>query len=160
MLDAHQQGFPKLASMIDSISVGMLTTGDENGNLRSRPMVTQRVEDGALWFFTSDDSPKVEEVHKTSEVNVSYSDPANQVYVSVSGVAKTLRDPAKIRELWNEGAQRWFPKGPDDPQITLLKVEVNAAEFWDVDAHKMQSVMAKGGSADEIVAATDHEKLG
>ncbi len=111
MLDPHQQGFAKLVAMIEALDVGMLTTEDENGHLRSRPMATQRAEEGVLWFFTGKNSPKIEDINKDAEVNVSYADPNNQVYVSVSGLAQTFRDPAKVRELWSGGAQRWFPKG-------------------------------------------------
>lgn len=159
MLDSGQDGFAKLVSKIEALEVGMLTTFDDNGNLRSRPMTTQRLEDGALWFFTDDASPKVEELHHASAVNVSYADPVNQVYVSVSGSATTHRDPHKVRALWNPGAQRWFPEGPDDPRIALLKVEIVEAEYWDVDARTMKRLLAQGGSADDIIAATDHRKI-
>ena len=74
-------------------------------------MVTQRAEEDVLWFLQANTPPKADELHKASEVNVSYSDPTNQVYVSVSGIAKTLHDPSKIHALWNAGAQRWFPAG-------------------------------------------------
>lgn len=40
MLDTHQQGFAKLVAMIEALDVGMLTTEDENGHLRSRPPAT------------------------------------------------------------------------------------------------------------------------
>ena len=82
MLEPQQQGFAKLVTMIEALEVGMLTTEDKNGHLRSRPMATQKVEDGVLWFFSAKDTPKILEVQKDSEVNVSYADPSNQVYIS------------------------------------------------------------------------------
>ena len=74
---------------------------------------------------------------KDAQVNVSYADPNNEAYVSVSGAARTFRDPAKARELWNSGARRWFPEGPDDPRLMILKVEIVQAEYWDVDKRAM-----------------------
>ena len=132
-----QQGFAKLVTMIETLEVGMLTTEDKNGHLRSRPMATQKVEDGVLWFFSPKDTPKILEVQKDSEVNVSYADPNNEVYISVSGVARAFQDPAKVRELWSSSAQRWFPNGPDDPSITILRVAIAQAEYWDVDKRAM-----------------------
>jgi general stress protein 26 len=137
-----QQGFAKLVTMIEALEVGMLTTEDKNGHLRSRPMATQKVEDGVLWFFSPKDTPKILEVQKDSEVNVSYADPNNQVYISVSGVARVFQDPAKVRELWSGGAQRWFPNGPNDPSLTILKVAITQAEYWDVDRHAMIKLSA------------------
>ena len=159
MLDPHQQGFAKLVAMIEALEVGMLTTEDENGRLRSRPMATQRAEEGALWFFTGKDTPKTEEVKKAAEVNVSFADPGNQVYVSVSGLAKTFHDPAKVRELWSSGAQQWFPEGPEDPRLMILSVEITQAEYWDVDKRAMIQLQDQGAEAAEIVSATDHKKF-
>jgi len=159
MLDAHQRGFAKLVTMIEALDVGMLTTEDKNGHLRSRPMATQRAEEGVLWFFTAKDTPMVLEVRKDSEVNVSYADLNNEVFISVSGVARAFQDPAKVRELWSSGAQRWFPEGPDDPHITILKVEIAQAEYWDVDKRAMIRFLEKGVVAGEIVSATDHKKF-
>ena len=159
MLDTHQQGFAKLVTMIEALDVGMLTTEDKNGHLRSRPMATQRVEDGVLWFFSAKDTPKILEVQKDSEVNVSYADPNNDVYISVSGVAHVFQDPAKVRELWSNASQRWFPGGPDDPSIMILKVKIIQAEYWDVDKRAMIKLSERGASAEDFISATDHKKL-
>ena len=122
----------KLAELIKDIEVAMLTTVDESGALRSRPMMTQRVEfDGDLWFFTKAGAPKVGEIEHDQHVNVSYSSPADQHYVSMSGRARLVRDRARIEELWNPAYQAWFPEGLDDPEIALLKVSVEQAEYWD-----------------------------
>ena len=147
MADTHQQGFAKLVKMIEAADVGMLTTEDKNGRLRSRPMATQRAEDGILWFFSAKDTPKILEVQKDSEVNVSYSDPSKEVYISVSGVARAFQDPAKVRELWSSDAQRWFPDGPDDPSITILKVQITQAEYWDAGKRAMIKLSERGARA-------------
>ncbi len=137
MQDTHNQSFAELIARIKSIDIGMLVIEDEQGALRSRPMATQRVVDGVLWFFTSKNSHKIEELREAPRVNVSYADPDRDIFVSVSGIAKTSRDPAKIRELWNERAQRWFPEGPAAPQLILLSVEITQAEYWDADTRTM-----------------------
>ena len=48
-----------------------------------------------------------------------------------SGNARIVHDKAKIKDLWSEAARVWFPKGPDDPQIALIAVEITDAEYWD-----------------------------
>ena len=122
----------KLGALIKKMKFAMLTTLDEDGTLRSRPMATQEVEfDGTLWFFTRASAPKVGEVEKEHQVNVAYAEPNDQTYVSVSGRANVVRDKAKAEELWNPALKAWFPKGLDDPDLALLKVEVDKAEYWD-----------------------------
>ncbi len=83
----------KLGEIIKDIKFAMLTTADEDGTLRSRPMATQNHEfDGTLWFFTKTTAPKVDEVDHEHHVNVSYSDTKGQTYASVSGKAQLVHD--------------------------------------------------------------------
>jgi general stress protein 26 len=122
----------KLGDLIKDIHIAMLTTEEDDGTLRSRPMGTQQVEfDGDLWFFNKEHSPKVKEVQHERNVNVSYADPKGQTYVSVSGKASLVNDHQKMEELWNPILKAWFPKGLEDPELSLLKVEVEEAEYWD-----------------------------
>jgi general stress protein 26 len=122
----------RLNELMQEIKFAMLTTVEPDGTLRSRPMATQQVEfDGDLWFFTQADAPKVDEIEREHQVNVSYALPDKQRYISVSGVAQLVRDRAKMAELWNETLKIWFPNGIDDPNVALLKVRVYQAEYWE-----------------------------
>lgn len=123
----------KISKMIKEIDFGMLTTIDESGVPHSRPMSANRnVEfDGDIWFFTYGNSHKVIEARKNRNVNVSFSDIKNQTYLSLSGTAELVRDKAKIEELWEPILKAWFPQGTDTPDIALLKVTAEKAEYWD-----------------------------
>jgi general stress protein 26 len=121
----------KLRGLIKDIDIAMLTTTDADGSLRSRPMGTQQAEfDGDLWFFTSADTTKVDEIERDNRVNVSYAAPKNR-FVSVSGTAVLLNDREKMKELWSPIYKAYFPDGLDDPNLRLLKIEVQKAEYWD-----------------------------
>ena len=85
MADARQESIDKIKELTEGIDFCMLTTMD-GGYLRSRPMSTQQFEfDGDLWFLTSDTTHKVEEIAKDNRVNVAYSAPDDNTYLSVSG---------------------------------------------------------------------------
>ena len=127
----------KLGELIKEIKFAMLTTADPEGSLHSRPMATQNADgefDGTLWFFTRASAPKVDEVERDHKVNVSYAKPGGQSFVSVSGTARLVRDPAKNTELWTPAMKAWFPKGPEDSETALLKIDVEKAEYWDTAA--------------------------
>jgi general stress protein 26 len=127
--------------LIKDVQVAMLTTIDW-GVLRSRPMQTQEAEfDGDLWFFTSTDTHKTDEIEKDRRVNVSYAAPDSNTYVSVSGTAALVNDKEKIEELWNPILKAWFPKGLDDPTLILLKVSVEQAEYWDSSSSTVVQVV-------------------
>ncbi|MBV9653217.1 MAG: pyridoxamine 5'-phosphate oxidase family protein [Acetobacteraceae bacterium] len=127
----------KLWDMIKSIQVAMLTT-DDGSHLRSRPMVaSQRAFDGTLFFLTRASAPKTAEVGARERVNLSYADAHKQNYVSLSGRAHLVRDRATIDDHWSEASRTWFPKGKDDPDLAVLQVEVEEAEYWDAPSSTM-----------------------
>ncbi len=135
----HTESFARLNELISDLHIAMLTTRTEDGVLRSRPMATQQIDliDGVIWFFSSSESPKADEILHQKQVNLAYSSLDKQRYVSVSGEAQLVRDKAKARELWKPAAKIWFPEGIEDPTLVLLRVEVTSAEYWDSPSSKM-----------------------
>lgn len=139
----------QLWDLIKDIRFAMFTTQHNiNGHLHSRPMTTQNKaidEDDRLWFFMSRKDGPVDDLGTESEVNVAYADPSKDRYVSVSGRARVVNDPAKARELWNKMAEAWFPGGVDDPSLALVQVTISHAHFWDVKESKLTQLyeMAK-----------------
>src|ERR1700743_1018065 len=134
----REQMGAKVAGLIKDSNIAMIATEAEDGLLHSRPMATQKTEfDGTLWFFTGLSTGKVSEIDWNPEVNLSYAEPKDTRYVSVSGSAEILHDRAKMSELWSDIYKAWFPQGLDDPDLCLMKVEVSFAEFWDVPSGKM-----------------------
>jgi general stress protein 26 len=133
----------KLREMIKDIDFCMLTTIDEQGDPHSRPMSSNGDIDpnGDIWFFTGSSSHKVSEIENSPKVNLSFADPKNQRYVSVSGSAQLTRDAKKIDELWRPEFKMWFPKGKDDPEIALLRIRLKKAEYWDSPSSKIAYVV-------------------
>jgi general stress protein 26 len=131
--ERREDDLQKLREMVKEIDFCMLATVDENGDLHSRPMSSNGDidPDGDIWFFTSASSHKVNEIEKRPKVNVSFADPDNQRYISISGTAQLVRDRKKIDELWRPEFKMWFPEGKDDPEIALLRVGLEKAEYWD-----------------------------
>lgn len=133
MENTRNSDFQKLREMIKDIDFCMLTTVDENSDLHSRPMSLNSDvdEEGNLWFFTNKTSLKVSEINQTPKCNVSFADPDDSRYVSITGTAQLVTDKKKIEELWKPILKAWFPEGPDGPDIALLKVSIEKAEYWD-----------------------------
>lgn len=158
----RQEQIDKLAELMTDIQFAMMTTVEPDGTLRSRPMATQQVEfDGDLWFFTQESAPKVDEVERDDRVNVSYAAPDENRWVSVSGTAKVVRDRAKAEELWQPLLKAWFPQGLDDPEVALLKVTVEQAEYWDISSSKMVQIVGfvKALATGKEYEPGDNEKL-
>lgn len=150
----REESIKKIKEITEGIDFCMLTTID-GGVLRSRPMSTQDADpSGDLWFFTSEDTHKVEEIEKDNRVAVAYSKPADNTYLSISGRASISNDRAKMKELWSPILKAWFPEGLDDPKLCLLKVQMEQAEYWEGSSSKlvelfgMVKAIATGQEAD------------
>jgi len=160
--ESHDDAVRKLGELIKDIRVAMLTTAMPDGMLRSRPMAAQSQKfDGTLWFFCDAESAKVYEVRQDQHVNVSFADPGQERYVSISGLASVVRDREKARELWTLFHKAYFPNGPDDPNLVLLKVEVDRAEYWDAPSRTMTHIigLAKALMTGHRYVPGDNEKL-
>lgn len=130
--ESREESIKKIGEFINEIDFTMMTTIDDNGELQSRPMSTQKVEfDGTVWFFTYEDTTKIEHIKANQHINLAYSSPDDQTYVSLKGNAIMLKDRNKMEELWSPELKAWFPDGLETDGITLMKVTVETAEYWD-----------------------------
>ncbi|MEO5696715.1 MAG: pyridoxamine 5'-phosphate oxidase family protein [Burkholderiaceae bacterium] len=129
----------KLWELIKDIRFAMFTTRHDNGHLHSRPMTTQNSkldEDASLWFFMARGAEPVADLGAEPNVNVVYADPGDDSYVSVSGTAVVVDDLARKEKLWSKMAEAWFPGGPSDPNLALVRVDITHANYWDVKQSK------------------------
>jgi general stress protein 26 len=134
----RDEAIRKLSEMIKGIPVAMLTTVTERGWLRSRPMVAQEQPfDGFLWFLSGASTSKARDVRDRQQVNLCYVSAGRDRYVSVTGMATLMNDPQRVAAVWNKAYAEWFPKGPTDPELVFIKVQVEEAEYWDPTAHRM-----------------------
>ena len=121
----------KIWELIKGAHSALLITVRQDGSLDSRPMgCLQKGFDDTLWFLTFRDSLKLREIRSNPHVMVSYAKPREFEYVSLSGEARVVEDTQKVKELWTEGLRVWFPRGPDDPEISVLAVDVQEAMYW------------------------------
>ena len=131
----------KVAELMHGIKFAMLTTLDTDGEFVSRPMAHQDVEfDGDLWFFASSDSRKVDQIGANPHVGVTLS--SSSTWVSLNGKAEVVRDTAKAKDLWSSEIEAWFPQGPEDESIVLLKITGETAEYWDTPGGRVASVLS------------------
>ncbi|NZA27364.1 pyridoxamine 5'-phosphate oxidase family protein [Luteimonas sp. SJ-92] len=152
----------KLAGLIEDVDIAMLTTIGPDGRLVSRPLGTQEVEfDGDLWFATGADSGKVAEIRANPHVNVAYASPSKNVYVSVAGIASIVDDREKIERFWSPAMKIYFPEGKDDPNLRLIRVGAQSAEYWDGPGSAVGKALylATAAVTGDAGAMSDNERI-
>jgi len=157
MHDADVRGaVARLRAKIGDFAVAMVTA-------TSRPLMTQQLDDeGALWFFVPSDGTLARDVEVNPRVCATYSDLARGVYVAMSGYARLIYDPDRIFALWDDELEAWFGQGPLDPRLSLLRVDVDHAEYWDEHSSGVIRLLALAHAAllrEPPLPATEHRRL-
>lgn len=129
MTEEYQNVLDNLTSIIEDASIAMLVTQQQDGKLVSRPMQLQKVEfDGDIWLLTRTDTDKYDEINANNRVNVAI---AGKSYASISGTAEFVDDDARKKEFWNPIYEKMFDVAYNDPQLVLIKVHAESAEYWE-----------------------------
>lgn len=119
----------------ERVGVCMLTTRFADG-LRARPLEARPDRKaGVIWFVTDVDCDKEHEIESEHDVELTFVDAKQNAYLSITGLAATRRDHAKAAEIWKTTDTMWW-KGPDDPNVCVLRVMPLVAELWDGPASK------------------------
>jgi len=144
----------QLFQLIDGIEIAMLTTRNCEGALVSRPMQTQARRAGTdLWFMTSVESDKVDELIADPHVNLGYYRDGSREYVSVSGLAHVTQDKALIHELYKPDWKAWLGDeggdrngSPDDPRIALIEVQAESAHYLKANEPRLVTLFKRASS--------------
>ncbi|MEU4624363.1 pyridoxamine 5'-phosphate oxidase family protein [Actinoplanes sp. NPDC023801] len=154
MTATEQEQREKVKAMVADAKIAMLTTMTESGKHVSRPMAVQDQEfDGDLWFFTYADSDLVAQIGVHPQVNVAFSDQKHNNWISISGAAVRVDDRAQAERLWNPFLKAWFPDGLETPNLTLVKVHADTAEYWEA-AHSSKVVTLLGYAKAAVTGKT------
>ena len=133
---------------VEKIKFAMLITHDLDGALTARPLTVQQAEgQGALWFFIAKDGGIAEELARDPRVLMNLVDLSDNFFVALAGTGQVVEDFAKARELWNPMVGAWFPQGVDDPNLALLRIDVEKGEYWDPGSSKLVQAFAMAKAA-------------
>jgi general stress protein 26 len=132
--------------ILNDFGDAMLTTFDSDSHPRSRPMRIAEINDeNELWFVTNNHSGKVDEIQANKTVAITMQ--GGGKYLSLIGRAEVVQDRAKLDELWSDAWKIWFPKGKDDPAVTLLRVMPDQGEYWDMSGMNRLRYIYEAGKA-------------
>jgi len=128
---SEQDNIDRVWDIIEKVEVCMLTT-QFSGGLRARPIEVRPDRPAALIFFVTDvHSLKEGEIEAAPDVGLAFIDSKDKAYLSITGRARVTRDAAKTKEVWRKTDELWWPGGPTDAHVCLLRIEPLTAELWD-----------------------------
>jgi general stress protein 26 len=128
---SDKENIDRVWDIIEKVGVCMLTT-QFAGGLRARPVEARPDRDAGLIFFVTDiHSAKEAEIEAKPDVGLTFIDVTDKAYLSITGRARVLRDADRIKAAWRKTDEVWWPGGPTDPDVCVLRIEPLTAELWD-----------------------------
>lgn len=120
----------RLFELTGRFRAGNLVTRTTDGLLRSRPMTLVLLDAATeeLGFLTSIDSEVAKDLASDPMVSVVFQDARH--HVAWSGRAYVDQERYRVTRAWQPELSRWFPEGPEDPNVVLLVVRAIRAEYW------------------------------
>ena len=88
----------------------------------------QRDKGLSVYLGTNASSIKVREMGKACWVSVFYMIPSEFRGLCLSGMA--VADAAAREALWVEGWERYYPKGREDPDYAIMRIDPIRARGW------------------------------
>jgi general stress protein 26 len=123
----------KLRELLANFPIAFMVTAAA-GSLTARPIGVvgdQAKFDGALWFITDKRSRKVAAIESGATTTLLFQNDEEGAYLHLTGRAAIVEDRAKLEELYTMLQRTWFPKGLDDPDITLVRFDADEGHYWD-----------------------------
>jgi general stress protein 26 len=136
---AEQHQIDRVWDIIERVGVCMLTTRSPHG-LRARPLEARPDRAaGLIWFVTDLRSGKEHEIEAERAVGLVFIDAGAKAYLSITARAEVLCDHKQAAAIWKSTDNVWW-RGPEDPNVCVLKVTPLAAELWDGPSSKAVAV--------------------
>lgn len=134
-----KNGLQKMRALMNMTKVVMLATNLKKTPFSVCPMTIQELDErGDLWFFSDKTSRHFKEIESDNKVQLMYMDEEAQTYISIFGHATHIIDAEKLNQLWNPKLKKWFT-GKDDPNLTLLNVNMENAYYWENTKNELVS---------------------
>ena len=129
---AGSEAIPQIAALISRIDICLFSTRGEHGELHARPMSNNgQVEwEGRSWFFAPSDGRLVAELEADPQAVAAYRAEESYDFISISGRATIETDQDLKKQYWLPELERWFRNGPEDPNVTLIRLDAEHADWW------------------------------
>jgi general stress protein 26 len=108
-----------------------LMLGLADGHQHSEPLTAQLDEDQVdrLYFFIGRDN----RLAAGGAAMAQFVSKGHDFFACLSGTVAIDNDRAMIDKLWSKPVEAWFPGGKDDPNLALLRFDIDDAELWEAD---------------------------
>jgi general stress protein 26 len=154
MADTHEIKETLWKKMADS---PYLMVGKADGSSHSEPLMAQLDKDlvDTLFFFTGKDNRLAD----GGKVMAQFVSKGHDYFACMAGTIRQDNDKAMIDKLWSKQVEAWFPDGKEDPNLALLRMDIDSAELWETDISLTGRVKMLFGGTITADESSSHAKV-
>lgn len=134
-----------------------LMVGKADGSSHSEPLMAQLDKDlvDTLFFFTGKDNRLAD----GGKVMAQFVSKGHDYFACMAGTIRQDNDKAMIDKLWSKQVEAWFPDGKEDPNLALLRMDIDSAELWETDISLTGRVKMLFGGTITADESSSHAKV-
>ncbi len=134
-----------------------LMVGKADGSSHSEPLMAQLDKDlvDTLFFFTGKDNRLAD----GGKVMAQFVSKGHDYFACMAGTIRQDNDRAMIDKLWSKQVEAWFPEGKEDPNLALLRMDIDSAELWETDISLTGRVKMLFGGTITADESSSHAKV-
>jgi general stress protein 26 len=131
-----EKAMDEALKLVESSEIAMLTTVDGEGYPNTRAMIRMETEGlKTTWFSTNTSSRKIGHLAANPRACVYFVDFEKWMGLMLVGSTEILRDAESRKRLWRDGFEKYYPKGVDDPDYSVLRFTAHRGRYYHALAH-------------------------
>ena len=131
-----------------------LMLGLENSGEHSEPMTASLDRDAhhEIWFYCS----RSNRIAQGGKAMAQFVSKGHDVFACLAGTLTEELDRTIFEKHWSNAVEAWFPGGKTDPQVLMMRLDIDDAEVWTSDLGLTGRFKLLTGSAIRAGEAGEH----
>ncbi|MBA7587398.1 hypothetical protein ES708_29427 [subsurface metagenome] len=126
-----QEAINEGLKLIDQSKICLLGTNGEDGFPNIKAMMNIKHEGmKKIWLSTNTSSKRVQQLKKDNRASVYYVDESNFKGLMLTGTIQILQDLQSRQMLWDEGSEKYYPLGVEDPDYSVLYFTAHRGNYY------------------------------
>ena len=128
-----------------------------NGQDHAVPMTAQldKDADSAFWFYASHDN----RLAPGGPAMAQFVAKGHDLFACIAGTLTVETDEAVIDRYWSKQVEAWYPGGRNDPNLLMLRFDLDDAEIWTADIGAKGLFKLLTGNTIKPEEAGKHEEI-
>lgn len=123
----------------------------------SEPMRAQLDEEanGYFWFYTTKDN----RIADGGKAMAQFASKDHDMFACIAGHLVEETDDEVISRYWSKPVEAWYKDGREDPNLKMMRFELNTAEIWSVDPSVVGMIKLSSGATLSPEEMGKHDKI-